>query len=184
MKGLFLGLSLLLMTSVPAAAQDTPGRLGVGLSFLSDDGGTGVTVDYSKPFRSLANNRTLGWVGDFSFHRNSEGIEDFEVDLTVLTFQGGVRIGGPFGQNPNLTWHGQGLVGILRTSASNDLLDDVCDVLDIDCSDSETDFVFTPGGGIDYAFNERTAFRAQIDFLISDGSAVRFWIGISQRIGQ
>lgn len=183
-KCLFLGVALLVMAPVSAMAQDAPGKLGVGLSFLSDDGGMGVTVDYSKPFRTLSNDRTLGWVGDFSFHRNSVGIEPADVDLTVLSFQGGVRISGPLGQNPNFTWHGQGLVGILRASASNDTVDDLCDIVDVDCDASDTNFVFTPGAGIDYAFNEKTAFRAQIDFFISDGNATRFWIGISRKIGQ
>ena len=112
-------LALLVMVPMSAAAQDnTQGKLGVGLSFLGDEGGTGVTMDYAKPFRSLANNRTLGWVGDFSFHRNSVGVEGFEANLTSITVQGGVRLDGPLGQNENLTWHAQGLVGILRSSFS------------------------------------------------------------------
>src|SRR5687767_1456221 len=105
-KGLFLGLALLLSTPMTAAAQ---GTLGVGLSFLGDEGGTGFTVDYSAPFRTMTNDRTLSWVGDFSFHRNSFDTVGFEGNLTNLTFQGGVRIGGPIGTDGRLTWHGQGL---------------------------------------------------------------------------
>jgi hypothetical protein len=162
-KALFLGLAVLLMAPVPAAAQDGPGKLGAGLSFLSDDGtGVGFTVDYSKPVRSLADNRTLGWVGDFSFHHD-DGVD-------VITLQGGVRFAGQLGANPNLTWHAQGILGLLHASADGD---------------GESRFIFSPGAGIDYAFTERTAFRTQVDFPLGDDvSAVRFWIGISQKVGQ
>ena len=68
---MFLTFSLSLAMSLPATAQETQGKLGMGLSFLGDDGGVGVTVDYSKPFHSLANNRSFGWVADFSFHGNA-----------------------------------------------------------------------------------------------------------------
>jgi hypothetical protein len=183
-KCLFLGLALLLVTSVPAAAQ---GTFGAGLSFLGDDGGVGVTVDYSQPFKSLANNRTLGWVGDFSFHHNSiGGFDDFDVSISTITAQGGIRIGGPIGQNQKLTWHGQGLLGIMHANVSaDDIIGDLCDDFDVDCDESDSQFIFTPGAGIDYAFNERTAFRAQIDFPIgSDASTTRVWFGISQKIGQ
>jgi hypothetical protein len=191
MKTLFLVPALLVMVPMSAAAQDVmPGKFGVGLSFLGDEGGTGFTVDYSKPFRSVGNDRTLGWVGDFSFHRN--GFDDFglEGDFTSFTFQGGVRISGPIGTNSNLTWHGQGLVGVLHHSfdvgIEDDLDEDACEDLGLDCSfgESDTGFIFTPGVGIDFWFNERTALRGQFDIPIGEGgSTTRFWVGISRRIG-
>ena len=50
---------------------------------------------------------------------------------------------------------------------------------------SETGVVFSPGAGIDYSFNPRTAFRAQLDIPIGEGgNTTRFWIGISRRMGQ
>ena len=189
LKGLFLGLALLLSTPMTAAAQ---GTLGAGLSFLGDEGGTGFTVDYSAPFRTMTNDRTLGWVGDFSFHRNSFDGFGFEGDITNLTFQGGVRIGGPIGTDGRLTWHGQGLVGILRSSFDfgvDDFTEDFCEEFDIDCDDlgggdSETGFIFTPGAGINYWFNPQTAFRAQFDIPIGEGgNTTRFWFGISRRMG-
>jgi hypothetical protein len=185
-KGLFLGLALLLSTPMTAAAQ---GTLGVGVSFLGDEGGTGFTVDYSAPFRTMTNDRTLSWVGDFSFHRNGFDTVGFEGNLTNLMIQGGVRIGGPIGTDGRLTWHGQGLVGILRSSfdfGADDFDEEICDELDLDCDigDSDTSFVFTPGAGINYWFNPQTAFRAQLDLPIGDGgNTTRFWIGISRRLG-
>ena len=163
MKCLFLALALVLVAPISAAAQVTPGKLGVGLSFLSDEGtGVGFTVDYSAPVRSFSNNRTLGWVGDFSFHHD-DGVD-------VITLQGGVRFAGQFGTNPDLTWHAQGILGLLHASADGE---------------GESRFIFSPGAGIDYAFAERTALRAQLDFPLGDDvSAVRFWFGISQKVGQ
>ena len=188
LKGLFLGLALLLSTPMTAAAQ---GTLGAGLSFLGDEGGTGFTVDYSAPFSTMTNDRTLSWVGDFSFHRNNFDGLGFEGDITTLTFQGGVRIGGPIGTDGRLTWHGQGLVGVMRSSFDfgvDEFTQDLCDALDIDCDlgggDSDTGFIFTPGGGINYWFNPQTAFRAQLDIPIGEGgNTTRIWFGISRRMG-
>jgi hypothetical protein len=191
MKGLVFGLALLLATPVAASAQ---GTLGVGLSFLGDDGGTGFTVDYAAPFRSMTNDRTLSWVGDFSFHRNS--IDGFGVDgnFTTLMFQGGVRIGGPIGTDGKLTWHGQGIIGFVRQSFDigvDDFTEEFCEEFGIDCEvgDSDSFGVLSPGAGINYWFNPETAFRAQLDLpipLAGDGrdATTRFWIGISRRIGQ
>jgi hypothetical protein len=187
MKCLFLMMAALLVMPVAAAAQDTQGKVGVGLSFLNEDETTftGFTVDYSKPIRTTANNLTIGWVGDFSFHRHDEEDDDdfgFDASVSLLTFQGGVRVGGQVGQNPNLTWHAQGLLGALRFSTSVEDLDDECDLADEVCG---TKFIFSPGGGIDYSLTERTAVRAQIDFPLGDEvSSVRFWFGISYKVGQ
>ncbi len=182
----FLVFALSLAMPLTATAQDTQGKLGVGLSFLGDDGGVGATVDYSKPFRSLSNNRSLGWVGDFSFHGNDVGESGIEVDVKSFTFQGGVRLSGPFGTNERLTWHAQGLLGVMHVSASADsLLGDICDDLDVDCDESDTGLIFSPGAGIDYWFSPRTSIRAQIDFPIGEGGATtRVWFGIARRMGE
>jgi hypothetical protein len=186
-KCLLLAAALVLASPMSAAAQ---GKLGVGLSFLGDHGGTGVTVDYSKPFRTMANDRTLGWVGDFSFHSGDAGID---VDLTTLMIQGGIRLNGRLSEK--VTWHVQGLVGFVRQSVDADIdddLEDLCEEFDVDCDfdfeGSDSSGVITPGGGIDYWFNPQTALRAQLDIPIalSDGagSTTRFWIGISRMFGQ
>ena len=189
LKGLFLGFAILLATPQHATAQ---GTLGVGLSFLGDEGGTGFTLDYSAPFRSYTNNRTLGWVGDLGFHRNNFDSLGFEGDITSLMVQGGVRFGGPIGTNNRFTWHGQGLVGIMHTSYDfgvDDFTNELCDELDLACEDFEkgdndTGVIFSPGAGINYWFTPQTAFRAQLDIPIGEGgSTTRFWIGISRRFG-
>jgi hypothetical protein len=189
MKNLFLAMTLLVATAMPATAQ----TLGVGVSFLGDDGGTGVTLDYSKPFRTLTGDRTLGWVGDFSFHTNGFGNDLLGVDVSLRTlmFQGGLRLRGNL--NERVAWHVQGLAGIVRQSFSADatgINEDLCDLLELDCGfgDSETSFLITPGAGIDYNFGERAGLRAQLDFPIAfvdeGGSTTRFWFGLAWRVGQ
>jgi hypothetical protein len=177
---------MLLGVSLPAAGQDMQGRLGVGLSFLGDDGGVGATVDYSKPFHPMGENRSLGWVGDFGFHGNDVGDAGIEVDVKSFMFQGGVRLNGLFGTSERVTWHAQGLLGVMHISADADnVLADICDDLDIDCEESETGLIFSPGAGIDYWFNPRTSFRAQIDFPIGEGGVTtRAWFGIARRLGE
>ena len=175
------------MIAAPAAAQNQPGNggtLGAGLSFLGDDGGTGVTVDFAKPIKSTISGRALELVGDVSVHRNS--IDGFGTDanLTNMTAQAGLRVKGPAGDK--VTWHAQVLAGLLRSSfdfEADDLKDELCDELNVDCGigDSDTGFIVTPGVGINYWFSQRTALRAQLDLLINDdGSSTRFWVGISR----
>jgi len=178
----FLATALLLASAIPAAAQ---GKLGVGVSFLGDEGGTGVAFDYSRPFRTLTGDRTLGWVIDLGFHRKSfdDDVLDLDSSVTSVLAQGGVRLNGRF--NEKLTWHGQGLIGIWRSSFSSDITDEICDVFDVDCDTSSTDVVFTPGAGVDYALTDRMNLRAQLDIPITgDGSTTRFWFGLSWLVGQ
>ena len=100
------------MVAAPAAAQSAAdgGTLGAGLSFLGDEGGTGVTVDFAKPIKSTISGRALELVGDVSFHRN--GIDGFGTDasLTNMTAQAGLRVKGPAGDK--VTWHAQVLAGL------------------------------------------------------------------------
>lgn len=164
-KGLVLAGALFLVSAMPAAAQD---GLGLGLSFLGDDGGAGVLVDYSQPLKRQTTSAHLGWVGEFSYFPG-----DF---FSSLFLQGGVRASGRAGEKVN--WLGQGMIGILRQSA--DGLDDVCDVFDIDCDASNTGAVLTVGGGIEYAINEKSGIRGVLDIPIAltdgGGSTTRFTI--------
>jgi hypothetical protein len=181
-KSFLLGTAFVVGLAVPAGAQ----TLGVGVSFL-DDFGTGVTLDYFKP-TSTSTDRSSGWVGDFSWHHKGYGGDLFgaEFDVTALTFQGGYRIQGTGGDN--LKWHAQGLVGLARgsfTASAAGISEDVCDLLDLDCSAGASDsgLIVSPGVGVDYAFNERRAFRGQLDILIGEGGvSPRFWFGLSMRL--
>jgi hypothetical protein len=191
MRSLFLAAAAVLLLPAHAAAQgapvSAPGTLGAGVSFLSDGRGIGVVVDYSRPFRTLANDKTLGWVVDFGYSHDDTDNILFEGGVNTIMLQGGVRVRGAL--NDRVSWHGQGLVGILRTDVSgdfDDLCDDVEDLIgdDLGCG-GDTGIIFTPGIGIDYGFSDNAAVRAQLDIPIGEGgAATRFWVGISFRPGQ
>ncbi len=161
-QGVFLAGAVLLASARPAAAQSS---IGAGLSILGDDGGVGIILDYSSPFATQSGDKTLGWVVDLSLNRNSEGNALASASLTTILAQGGVRISGNAGEK--LDWHGQGLVGIARSSiGTGGLAGDICDFGD--CSD--TSGVLTVGGALQYAWKENMALRGQLDFPIHLGS--------------
>jgi hypothetical protein len=184
---MLLGAALLLASVVPAAAQ----TVGVGLSFLSNNGGTGIQVDYSNTYRTLSGgDRTLGWVGDFSVHHNGFGndLTGVKVGFTSVFIQGGMRVNGTFDEK--FKWFAQGLIGLHHLSVGADATGvnkDVCDAFNIDCSASagDTGVVVTPGGAVTYALNDRTSLRGQLDIPIgSGGSTTRFFLGISRQLGK
>jgi hypothetical protein len=171
----------LVSAAIPASAQS----LGVGASFLGDEGGTGVIVDYSKPFQSSMTTKKLGWVGDFSYFHKGFGNDVFGGgSANTLLLQGGVRISGEAGEK--LEWLGQGLIGLRHASFSyDDNLGGICDLGD--CSDSDNGGVLTLGGGLQYALNEKLGVRGQLDFPIAlgdGGSTTRFSIMLVLKRGK
>lgn len=176
MTRLIVGIALIFGLAAPAAAQ-TPGNdpalFGVGVSFLniSDETGTGFTADIVKGIRTMERG-SLGLVGDISYH-------SFDF-VSAWNFAGGVRFTGMV--NERIKPFGQFTIGIFRSSVK-DCDGDGC---------SSTDLSFTPGGGVDFALNDRFNFRAQIDFMIirfsdegfSDTeTGTRFMFGISMPVG-
>ena len=157
----FVAVALVAALASPAFAQDKPGDVAVGLSILGDNGGVGLQGSLSNKIKDLANDKILSWVADVSFHHNSI----LDVGFTTFFVQGGARVGGPI--NDKTDWFGQGLIGIVRRSC---------------CGVSDTAVVITPGGGIDYAINEKMKVRGQLDIPISlegdGGSTTRFFIGL------
>lgn len=176
---LCLGVALSLAAARPAAAQD----LGLGVSFLGDEGGTGFIIDYAKPFREMSNGNTISWVGDFSWHRNSFDSIFSDYSVSSLFAQAGVRLGGALGEK--VSWHGQGLIGLRRTSFGGDDFEDACDFAGESCSD--TGAVLTIGGAVQYALTESGAVRGQLDFPIGigsdSGSTTRFSLMYVLRMG-
>ena len=163
--------ALLLVSALPAAGQS----LGAGISFLGDSGGAGVVVDYSKPYKTQSGDKALGWVVDFGLNHKGFGNDFAGVTGGITTFmlQAGVRMTGK--ANDKVTWHGQGLFGYRRASFSTDaagLTKEVCDAFNIDCSASASDAgaVLTVGGALQYALNDKSGVRAQLDFPIAIGS--------------
>jgi hypothetical protein len=187
MRALVFGTALALVSAAPAAAQ----TVGVGISFLGNNGGTGLQVDYAARHRTLSGGeRTLDFVGDFSVHHNGFGndLTGVKVGFTSFFIQGGARVNGSF--DPKFKWFVQGLVGVHHLSVGTDAAGvnkDICDAFNIDCSTSagDTGVVVTPGGAVTYALNERTSLRGQLDIPIGNGGGTtRFFLGISRQLGK
>jgi opacity protein-like surface antigen len=158
-------LTLLLASAAPAQAQvanDTP-ILGAGVSILfdnDDDSATGFWVDLAKNLKTT-DTVGLGVVGDFGFHRFTDG------DVNITSYMGGVRVAG---LGSRVKPFAQFLVGV----------ESCCDT---------TEFAWQPGGGVDIMINDRVNFRAQYDFRVVqfEGDAVdesRFSFGLSFPLGR
>lgn len=178
-----VGLSLLLFVAIAGAAGAQ--TIGAGVSFIGDERGTGVLLDYSSPFASQTRDYTVGWVGEFNFNHRGFGNDFVGVTggINTLMLQGGVRATGEASEK--VSWQVQGLVGLIRSGFGTDAAgsnEDLCDLYDIDCSTgvSDTGAVLTIGGGVTYALTDKTGIRGQLDFPIAigadGGSTTRFSI--------
>ncbi len=184
-QSVFIAAALFVVSAIPAAAQTD--AFSAGLAFLSDDGGVGVNADYSRATGTRSNDRTIGWVGDFSF--NHKGFGDFGNDFSrnVLIVDGGVRLAGKAGDKA--TWHVQGTAGILHSSFSLDnLTQSICDLIGFDCSASDTAFLIMPGGAVTYWFSEKSGVKGQLNIPIrvsgDTGSAIRFDVNYVMKLGK
>lgn len=167
-----IGLTLFVLgLVVPAGAQ----TIGAGVSFIGDERGKGVLLDYSAPFASQTRDYTLGWVGEFNYNHRGFGNDFVGVTggINTLMLQGGVRATGEASEK--VTWQAQGLVGLIHSGFGTDaagLNADLCDLYDIDCSTGVSDngAVLTLGAGVTYALTEKTGIRGQLDFPIAIGA--------------
>jgi hypothetical protein len=181
----FLGAALSLVSVIPAAAQTD--AFSAGLAFLSDEGGVGVNADYSRATGTRANDRTVGWVGDFAF--NHKGFGGFGTDFSINTVMvsGGLRLAGKAGDKA--TWHVQGTAGLIHAGASVDgLTQSICDLAGVDCSASTNSFMIMPGGAVTYWFSDKGGVKGQLNIPIAvggdgSGSAVRFDINYVRKLG-
>ena len=144
-----------------------PSQLGFGLSILGDDGGFGGIVDYFMPIRTQGAANAIGIAADVSFHRKGYDEDEFGIDGNVsqLLATGGVRYAGQVGEN--MSWHAQGLFGIVRASVGGDLGDE-CEATGA-CPTSDTSWLINVGGAFQYWLSERGAIRGQLDFPFGDG---------------
>lgn len=149
------------------AVAETP-VLGVGVSFLSDNGSgnetdiaTGLFVDIAVPVSSTRT-ISIGAVGDFGFNRFTDG------DVSITSYLGGVRFTGL--SSDRIRPFGQFLIGMEHCCGG-------------------TDFAWQPGGGLDVVINEILNFRAQYDFRVvrfegENFNESRFLFGISMPVGR
>jgi len=140
-------LSLVLVFSLSAAAQDTPAaEFFGGYSYARVDASPASDLNLHGWNASLAGNvnRWLGFVGDFSGHYGSPS----GVDVSDHTFMFGPRI---TARSEKATPFFHALFGGARASA---------------IGSSETAFAMALGGGLDYNLNKNFAVRVgQFDYL-------------------
>lgn len=168
-----IGLALCLFAGVALSASAQ--TIGAGVSFIGDERGTGVLLDYSSPFASQTRDYTLGWVGEFNYNHRGFGNDFVGVTggINTLMLQGGVRATGTASEK--VSWQAQGMVGLMHSGFGTDaagLNKEVCDLYDIDCSTGVSDngAVLTIGGGVTYALTDKTGIRGQLDFPIAIGA--------------
>lgn len=164
------GVCLLALFVVPTSARAQ--SVGAGVSFLGDERGPGLLVDFATPRAGQAG---VSWVGEVGFNHKGFGgqLAGVSGGVTTVMAQGGLRASGEAGDN--LTWLAHGMVGIMRSSfgaEATGINKATCDQFGIDCSSGASDIggVVTVGGGIQYDFSSSKAIRGQVDIPIAIGS--------------
>jgi hypothetical protein len=159
-------------SSQPASSPTSTVDVGFGYSLfhLSDEGfgawsPAGWLFSASGRLMDM-----LHWVGDVSGHYSFGG--DAEgIGLKGHFFQGGGRY--LFNTGWKAKPWAQGMIGVAKFS--ND-------------SGGDSDFVFTPGFGVDTPLNDKWNFRAQVDFPFifdedSTGKGIRIGFGVACKVG-
>jgi len=105
---------------------------------------------------------------------------DVSVNVNIHTFMGGVRLSAR--QKPRFVPFAQALFGLARPSASVEGHATLAGrTIDINESESSSDFAFDVGGGVNFALTERFGVRVGATYLrvgASDGgNAFRFGVG-------
>jgi hypothetical protein len=173
--------AITLAFAAPAAAQgavatpSAPLFFGAGIAFIPEDGATfkGFAVNVSKDIFT-SGNLGIGPVGDFSF--TTAGIDEIDVDVSVMTFAGGVRLTANI-PDAKFTPFGQFLIGSTRHST---------DTGSITVNQNALTFIF--GGGVHVALNDKWNFLGELDFVnthfdVGSGTDARIMLGVSTKIG-
>lgn len=164
------GVCLLALLAVPSAARAQ--SVGAGVSFLGDERGPGLLVDFATPRAGQAG---ISWVGEVGFNHKGFGgqLAGVSGGITTVMAQGGLRASGEAGDS--LSWLAHGMVGIMRSSfgaQATGINKATCDQFNIDCSAGASDIggVLTVGGGIQYDLSSSTGLRGQVDIPIAIGA--------------
>lgn len=177
-QGALLAAALLVASAMPAAAQ----TVGVGLSFLGDNGGTGIQADAAVPFSKTSSGKSIDLVGDISYYRNGDDLPIVDFNISTLMVQVGGRVSGK--ANDKVSWFGQGLLGYRHFGVGGDST--ACDLPGVDCGSNGA--VLTVGGALTYDFNEKSGVKGQLDFPIPIGgdgdTTTRFTIAYVMKLGK
>jgi hypothetical protein len=168
---------LLFFSSVPSFAKTPAGEVSAGWAFLRSldaaDEGLSEFESFPVGFHAGGAGRitdSLGIAGDFGWNRKSHDFEGLDTTLSFTTFAGGPR----FYFGDRVTGFVHALFGGIRGAATVSFLGD-------EESDSETNFMIQPGGGVDIRLGEAAALRLQGDYqwINSEGADgnLRFMVG-------
>jgi hypothetical protein len=156
---------LAVAVSAPAMAQVTPSvEIGLGYAYMRDE-----EIDESFP---------LGWYADIAGNVNDwlglvaevggsyktiseEGFEEFDVDVSVHTLMGGLRLNR---RGDSANFYLQVLAGGAKAKVSL-----------LDASESVTDFALQPGIGLEFGGNTRLRIGADYRRIFSEGQGTDEW---------
>jgi hypothetical protein len=165
MRKLTLALAMVMAMSLSAFAQDPKVDVFGGYSFITTDiletpevvpGGRDNFPAGWEAAVTVYTGHTLGITGDFSGHTGSQNIQGFGVaDLTFNTFLFGPKL---VHHEDNLEMYIHTLFGVARAN-----------ITALGTSNKTTDFTAAFGGGIDYKFGNRFAYRVmQADYVYGE----------------
>ena len=187
-------IAVLLGCAAPSTAQSAPGaEFSAGWRLLNVPNAFGSQSEtlplgwYADVAGNL--NRAIAVVGEIS--GNYKSFEETEtqfgvnvrtdVDLNIHTFLGGVRFNAR--QNPAFTPYVQALFGLARGSADADIQTTIAGrTTSFKDSESDTDFAFDAGGGVNINLSDSFAVRVGAGYLRigarDGGNAFRFSAGV------
>jgi hypothetical protein len=172
--------ALVLAVTQTVWAQDAPkAELAAGYNMLRPTG-EGSEALPAGWFGEIAGNvtRTLAIVGQLTANYKGMSSEGIDVDTSIMTFGGGVRVSG---RSSGAVPFGQVLFGIARSRASSS-------VAGIDISDSTNNGLIQVGAGVNLMPEAAIGLRVGGDYLrvLGDegGNAFRFAVGIVIPIGR
>lgn len=175
MKVRLIAVAFIGLFATTAWAQEVPaGDVSGGYSFVRDQE---LEENFQGWVGSAAFNLSpwLGVVGEVGGNYKTLSAFGTDVDLSVHTFAGGVRTS--FRGSSSVTPFAQLLVGAARASGS---------VLGV--SESDTEFMVQPGGGVDVWFQPTVGLRIGGDYrrILEDSGAneFRFHAGIVAAFGK
>jgi len=175
-RGVLLAVALLVLSVAPAAAQ----TIGVGYTYLGNDGGSGLAVDYARDLTTVSG-RPVALVGEFGLNHLAVDNTLFTGSVNTLIVQGGVRMGI---EAAGFKWHAQLLGGIARGIVGGDAKNYCQDLKEVvgdkvACGGAGSESLFTPGFGVDYPVSSWVV-RGRIEAPIVGGQGTyRVWLGLT-----